>query len=607
MSAPRINIYSLKSRLIAWILTIFVLFAVAFAVLTFFTNRWISEKITDTTVTIVQQTNHFLSFLFQKAREIGFIISTNDSLVDLANFNPELRPGYYEKFSLVESFVWDLMLQAEMNQDISTIYVYFDAKGEMITSNMVYYSGQFFPEVAWLDNIVPENNAFQWVSHFRDEGLTDRNFLSLICRADIIDRDIRGKTYISINFDESTIYDILSALTLTQSTKVLLLDTGGRIVSASDKSTLGRHVADILGSVSPGDITGKLTIEELHLDEKYLSVSMKLPETGWQTLVLLPKRELFAEQKLILYSMIAVITFITAVLFIYSSLTIVRQVNRPVHTLLLAMERAEEGNFAGSIEETRNDEFGYLYTSYNRMVARIDRLIRELYHEKLLKRDIELKFLQRQINPHFLYNTLDTINWIARKHGIQDISRIVISLSQLYRCIFNKGRDFIEVRHVMEAMDSYLFIQRFRCPNLVEHRFDIEEVIRERLILNLIIQPIVENSVIHGIADCDRECFVEIRAWGENGILRFSIRDNGSGMERRKLELINRSIRSDGDVSTASGLRNVQKRIELVYGPEYGVSITSKNGEGTVVDITVPLEPVESRLSYGRDVASDYE
>ncbi len=596
MIAPHINTHSLKTRLIAWILSIFILFAIAFAVLTFFTNRWITRKITESTVTNVEQTNHFLSFLFQKAREIGFIISTNESLVSLANFNPEISTSYYEKFSLVESFVWELMLQAEMNQEISTIYTYIDGKGEMITSDMVYYSGQFFPKVAWLDNIQSGDSAFHWVGHFKDEGLTGRSFLSLICRADIIDRDIREKTYISINFDENTIYEILAALRLTTSTRVMLLDETGRIISDENKANLGMDITSVFGGIIEPDLHLESRISDLHFERKYLSVSMPLAEIGWRTQVLLPKSELFAEQKIILISMISTITVITLLLFISASLAVVKQVNKPVYTLMHAMERAERGDFNDLINEKRDDEFGYLYSSYNQMVQRIDKLIRELYHEKLLKRDIELKFLQRQINPHFLYNTLDTINWIARKHGAQDISRIVISLSKLYRSIFNKGKDFIKIQDVVQAMESYLYIQRFRCANLTEHRFDIEDGIRRQLIPNLIIQPIVENSVIHGIADSSKDCYIEIKARSESDKVVFSIIDNGSGIQPEKLSLIHAGIRSDGDISTASGLRNVQKRIELVYGPEYGLSISSRWGEGTAVDITIPLQPVDRRL-----------
>ena len=154
MAARRINIHSLKTRLITWIMVVFMLFALAFSMLTFFTNGWIIDKITESTVANVEQTNHFISFIFQKAKEIGFIVSTNEDLVSIVNFNEALAASYYEKYALVDRFIWEIMMQAEMNQEVSAIYAFIEPKHELMTSDMEVYSSQFFPDdVAWLHHI----------------------------------------------------------------------------------------------------------------------------------------------------------------------------------------------------------------------------------------------------------------------------------------------------------------------------------------------------------------------------------------------------------------------------------------------------------------------
>ncbi|MFW6313753.1 MAG: sensor histidine kinase, partial [Spirochaetota bacterium] len=305
-------------------------------------------------------------------------------------------------------------------------------------------------------------------------------------------------------------------------------------------------------------------------------------------LTVIPENELFAAQRrAFLIPLFAVFVF-SGALFLSASRLVSSSVTQPMETLVAAMRRAQQGEFDAPISEDRRDEFGYLYQRYNAMVERISQLIRELYQERLLKQEMELQYLQNQVNPHFLYNTLDTINWLAKKHGAADISRIVMALTQLYRTAFNKGRDYVRVGDLLAGVRSYLYIEQFRYGWVREYRFQVDDRVLDCAILNLVLQPLVENAVVHGVGDVESGGDVTIRADYAYPELRFAVTDTGCGMSAEKLAIIRRSISSNGS-SESSGLRNVNRRLQLSYGEGYGLCITSEIGTGTTVSFSVPV------------------
>lgn len=196
-----------------------------------------------------------------------------------------------------------------------------------------------------------------------------------------------------------------------------------------------------------------------------------------------------------------------------------------------------------------------------------------------MKYGLELRLLQSQMNPHFLYNTLDMVNRFAQEHGVEDISRIVRSLSDLNRTMFNQGRDFIEVEPMLRSLESYLYIQTFRYSSLVTYSVDADEGTRACPVLNPVVQPVVENAVVHGMGRRIERGHVSVRA----------MRD-GDGICAEKIAVIRAGMES-GSGEETSGLRYVQRRLRLVYGPAYGIQIWSEEGKGTRVDIVMPAAP----------------
>lgn len=553
------------------------------------------SRLIDSVVATSRQTNLHLSFLLEKAQSIAFVLSSNDNLLDLANYDMEIRRSVYSEVELINEVMREIMFLADLNADIDTIYVYLPEKTRMITSAPNVHTAGYFPDSAWIDTALGLATSHRWFANVLDTGLSDRRYVSIICRADILRPAIHPACYVGVNLAEDYIYHTLERLRVTGSARVYLVDSAGRIAAGSDESLIGLPLVDAL----PRGVDAEVRNEQsAGFAGGYLTVYEPCFVPGWGIFLVASERDLFRELWIALVVPLVGIVVISAALFLIASRLISREISQPVSTLVAFMEGAERGDFDSRIEQARDDEFGYLYRSYNSMVSRISQLVHELYQERVLKQDIELQFLQNQVNPHFLYNTLDTINWIAKKHHAEEISQIVRSLSQLYRTVFNQGNDYISVNDVMKGVQSYLYIERFRYGCLEEYSFTIDPMAGDCRILNLVIQPLVENAVLHGVGEQAEHGRVDIRATLQPPVVRIEVTDNGVGMNAEKLSIIRRSISRSGD-STASGLRNVNRRIQLVYGEEYGLELTSSVGVGTTAAITIPC------TAPARDLCSD--
>lgn len=258
---------------------------------------------------------------------------------------------------------------------------------------------------------------------------------------------------------------------------------------------------------------------------------------------------------------------------------------RKIEELTRNMDKVNHGSREVTVSSDSEDEVGILINSFRRMMDEINRLIDEVYVNKIALKEYELKALQAQINPHFLYNSLSIINWKALEADQEDISRITLSLSTFYRTALNKGKNILLVRDEIANIKAYLDIQLTMHDDSFDVIYDIDDSILKYETLNLILQPILENAIHHGI-DLKQDGRGEIRISGkeDDKDIRFAVSDNGVGMTKEQAELI---LTAD---SKGYGVRNVNERIKLYYGAEYAVCIDSEVGRGTTVTIHFPKE-----------------
>ena len=258
---------------------------------------------------------------------------------------------------------------------------------------------------------------------------------------------------------------------------------------------------------------------------------------------------------------------------------------RKIEELTRNMDKVNHGSREVTVSSDSEDEVGILINSFRRMMDEINRLIDEVYVNKIALKEYELKALQAQINPHFLYNTLSMMNWMAIRSGQMEISKVTLALSTFYRTALSKGEDMVTVETCIQNMEAYLEIQL----TMHDHNFTVEwetdPDIKNEKMPKLLLQPVVENAIEHGIdekEEGDKKLFLSFKGQGDD--VEIIVRDNGTGMEQEKAETLV-TYQAKG-----YGLKNVNDRIRLLYGESYGIQIYSAPGEGTTVIMRFPKE-----------------
>ena len=314
------------------------------------------------------------------------------------------------------------------------------------------------------------------------------------------------------------------------------------------------------------------------------------PYTGWRTVGVFSMDEVMSSVNTIVYILFTCV-IISLVLVVIVSFKFSRTLTNPIFKLKRLMKQAESGDLTVRFNFQHNDEIGELGQSFNHMIARIDQLIQMVYVEQENKRTAEMKSLQEQIKPHFLYNTLDTISWMARDYDAEDIVRLVDALTKMFRIGLSHGKDIITVKEEITHVSNYLYIQKIRYKDKLNYVIHVDESLYAIEVPKLILQPLVENAIYHGVKAKRGGGTITITGVPEGENLVFTVQDNGAGMPQEKVEELNRrmSERSVLDEQKSFGLFYIRERIQLCYGTGYGVHVESALGEGTRVTITLPL------------------
>lgn len=259
------------------------------------------------------------------------------------------------------------------------------------------------------------------------------------------------------------------------------------------------------------------------------------------------------------------------------------------------MQKASEGNFALEEKLGGNDEISELYDYLGVMILDIQRLLADIYQEKIhaeqlktKQKDAEFKMLTSQINPHFLYNTLETIRMKALINKQYEIEELVSHLAKILKSAIRAGENDVTVQSEIELVECYLKIQQYRFSNKIQYHIEVDEEIEQYKILSLILQPVVENAIIHGLEGKEEAGYIDIDVSRDEEALVFTVEDDGIGIEEGKLSEIRKELYSNRLKGEHIGICNVQYRIHLKYGEQYGITIHSKEGIGTKVEIRLP-------------------
>ncbi|UOQ43980.1 sensor histidine kinase [Halobacillus salinarum] len=301
---------------------------------------------------------------------------------------------------------------------------------------------------------------------------------------------------------------------------------------------------------------------------------------------LLPYEDITKQTRTIKRIMIICFLFMLT-LTIWLSRRAAQNISKPLEDLSAGMKQVENGNFEVPTTSYHDDEVGQLHHNFRVMLNKINELIKENYTKQLMIKETEYKALQAQINPHFLYNTLDSINWLAKINQQKKISVMAENLGSMMRNIISKKEATITVQEEMEIVRNYITIQKYRYEDRLDFTLTTDPEFDRVQIPKLTIQPVVENAIQHGLEEMVTACKVDVELRQQEEDLLIMVSDNGPGIEEDKLEGIYRGeIKSK---SSGIGLKNINERIKMMFGERYGLTIDSKFGQGTTVNLLIPL------------------
>ncbi|SDH68216.1 sensor histidine kinase [Halanaerobium congolense] len=379
--------------------------------------------------------------------------------------------------------------------------------------------------------------------------------------------------------------DVLADLTdfnLGEKSYFLIADQNGDIIYHPEKSKIGERSF----YYSDGFPDRKVSLK----GEQYLLTSTYSEVTGWYIISMASADEVEAELNYIT-NLTIYMTIIVLILIILLTLYLSSSLSKPIQKLQELTHRASENDLSVKIEISGDDEIAELGQSFNKMIRRINKLMEQNVREQKFLRQLEMESLDNQIKPHFIYNTLDLIIGLLENKDFDRATHMVEALGKFFRLSLSHGKEMVLIRNEIKHVKNYLFIQQFRHGEEYEYIIDIEDPeIMDKHIPKLILQPIVENSIYHGLLPADKKGLIIIKGLRKNKNIYFKIVDNGVGIAPEKVEEINKILKGElkiDDQQKYFGLRNVNQRLKLMYGGNSGLKVESVENEKTMVTIRI--------------------
>lgn len=394
--------------------------------------------------------------------------------------------------------------------------------------------------------------------------------------------------YLIVNMPEESLFKIYSDISLYKDGGIFITDHSGTILSHENKSLLYSQVGpDYLTFIhNPSDTPFSLRSID---GENYYIACKSLNQGQWYLFYQISAYD-FEKDFFTLTQIFFVITLVILILTLTVSVFLAKSISDPISKLTLTVQKVQNGNFNIHNDYHSKDEVGLLSDSFNAMIDNTNELIQTIYQKELLKQQAELKYLQFQINPHFFYNTLETINWISRIQGVPEAGEIAKALGDLMREGL-RNDDFVTIEREIKNVQNYLLIQKYRYGDKIDVTINIDPSIAQVKTPKFILQPLIENAISHGVDPKIEGGKISIFGGYDGKDIIITIEDDGVGIPPDKLRnLLNENLRKNQENSrhTHIGLLNVHKRLQLSFGSQYGLAIHSEVSVGTVVTIRIP-------------------
>lgn len=556
-------------------------------------STMIEQNITTSTEQAFDQSYSFITY------KLNRIFNTSNALVIDNNLTSILRkdPNNYPLSEQVGDLfnLRDILSSYQNNVDIHNINVYVNDNFIYSNESRNIFSMKKLDNSKWLNKIKKEHNRFFWCPpSYLNSNQTE--FLSL--GKTVINPDDFSDSigYIVINFKKSDLEDILKKINSIDGSTSCIVNSSGDLIAASNYDNYDVNKA-LVSQIKPSDNT-RLT-EFDYNNNTFFIQSSYIDKTDWQIVNIVPYNTVSSKintQRI----MLIIIVLIFGGASLWAGFYFFNTINKRLSKVIKGMREVHTDTLDNFIENDSDDELGELINNYNYMIAKMSVLVDDQYKLGKAVKNAELKALQSQINPHFLYNTLDMINWMAYKNMNSEISSAVKKLAKFYKLSLNKGNDIISIDDEINHVSLYTEIQNMRYSNRISLEIAIDDFIRNCKIPKITLQPIVENAIIHGIfAKGDVEGKIIITGTIDENAIYIRVSDDGIGIKENELPFIlsAKIVKSNSTSTKGSGygIRNIHERLKLYYGDDFGLSFSSIYENSTTVTIKIPI--IQDELS----------
>ncbi|WP_310604859.1 sensor histidine kinase [Anaerosporobacter sp.] len=508
---------------------------------------------------------------------ISSLIAVNETI----NNTFQYKENQDEKESL-EAFkeISEYSYALELCYDSSKIVYYIDDRFLMsATRTGRFRSMELAKETTWYDKLHGNNEKAMWVNFEDSTQFESEEYMALV-RSIWNQRDYTEEIgVVAILIPKKTMRSILTS---SEEDQYIYL------MSKQKELLIENTTEDSLFSFTNDNLilSKKKFVKQKLNNEAYLVRSDVLENNRIYLVSAIPNEKINKSMKESVYK-VGIIYLMISLVILLVVYPLTQSITKRIHLLRIRMGQIQEGTILKLEMEPHKDEIGELITSYDQMVEDLQELLANQYKMGQEKMGAELKALQSQINPHFLYNTLDMINWMAQKNETENIRGVIQSLSMFYRLTLNKGKDIVTIRDEIKLCQAYMEIQRRRFRGRIRFEEEVQEEVLNYVIPKITLQPLIENAILHGI--CEKEDgrgVVMLSAWEEGDRICISITDDGVGMKEEVAE------KKTG--GSHYGIKNIEKRLSIYFEESILLQVSSSLGVGTCVTIEIPKRNMES-------------
>lgn len=569
-------------------------------------ENYLKEELSNRIVQTISKGEESIGLVFQKMANLSNILVFNEELTTALNNKDS---SYYEATKAFDTVIANLSIVNlfDLNDTMITI---FDSQGRLYSNWSAFYDDYYFLQYEdWVTRSVQQKGHIVWdffSEAYRKDAPEGTKYISLA--RSILQSGVTGNYMgtVIISMQQDTLSNLLTQYTYDETDCIYICTDTGKVLFRYDEGqaispdTLERAVQAGQGQ-SSGSTT--LSAEKSRYLVSYYSLSQQW-NVGGQALRVFHFTDYGGVERQLrqISGWVSICLLFSMVVILVVVLLVVRQVVEPIQLLAREMDSYSLDSAVGELDTQRQDEIGRVNRSYLAMTQKIQSLFQQLNQEFQIKERYRFEALRAQINPHFLFNTLNTIRWMSIIRKADNITQSINALSRMLHFSMDKSNDVVPLRTELEHIGDYVFIQNCRYGDCYEVSIQLAEELLDYRIIKFILQPVVENSIIHAFQERETG-LICITGQVQEDVLMLYVRDNGVGMSPEMAQALlppqtetPDTQRNAGKGLTGIGLRNVQERIRASYGASYGLTVTSQEGEGTVVTYRLPL--IEGKVGY---------